>query len=956
MSITTTADFLVAQLPNINPPSARFGHTAVPINNSMFIFGGSTGSLLNDLWKYDLNTQTWSQASATGGPSARQEHASTSINNTLFILGGVTSSVRSNQFWQYNTTTQVWTQQANFNFSGISGATCVSLHNYIYVFGGIDNSLSAYNQVYQYNRLTNAWTALSVAGGVPEARQYHTAVIIGTDMLIFGGQASAPFLNDLWKFNILTQQWLQLSDGPPGRIVHTAVAIGSDMFIFGGRGPGSQIYGDTWKYNLPSNTWTQMNISSGPGARQSNAAAAIDGNMLIFGGYNGAKLNDLWDVYLKPVTLQLSDALSPTTVLSGDPYTIYWSLDVTNPPPFPPLFTAQKATGTLSHTIPSSYSGFLTESAPISDTTGIFPITITAKIPYFNFSISDTLYLTVVKEFGFKSFQVTPSPTAPSKAVIVSWEIQESAPLPAYQITILRPDSSTLLNAFYSDVSGSVSDLTPSSAGSYTYTAFAYSNTYSDFSDQATAGLQVTQVRLSDIVIITNPISISEPYQISWTTRIDNNQPNESVLVTVQVPEDEHGATANIFQASYQDGHVGSTTFIAPSALSDNYAITLTVIDQYGSSDIQTVLLTARSLVIDAGPDQTIDYGSSTILGLGLQDSDIIYTWIPSDTLDNPSLLHPVANPLVTTEYTVLAFRSDVNRHKSDSVTITVVAPIAFSDITITPNLTCALTPQPVQISWSITSSLPTPHYTITVRRPDQSLVWQSDYNNVLTGSATDLSPRTAGNIVYNLTVTRNDFGNLSGYGSDTLFTIEPQITAAILPDPTPTEDPYIIQWTATALGGQPSDILRVNITTPIESFVSDCFNNQTYQQIFTAPNYSSDTPVLITASYAPLSDCTVSDLLTLKTKKVAVLAGADRTINYGSSTILGVGLDESDIVYTWSPYDGLNTTDTLRPVASPLSDTTYTVIAFRSDVNRYTSDSVTITVVAPIHIEVSWL
>ena len=68
MSITTTADFLVAQLPNINPPSARFGHTAVPVNNSIFIFGGGTGSLLNDLWQYDLNTQKWSQPNSNGGP------------------------------------------------------------------------------------------------------------------------------------------------------------------------------------------------------------------------------------------------------------------------------------------------------------------------------------------------------------------------------------------------------------------------------------------------------------------------------------------------------------------------------------------------------------------------------------------------------------------------------------------------------------------------------------------------------------------------------------------------------------------------------------------------------------------------------------------------------------------------------------------------------------------------
>ncbi len=51
------------------PPSARHGHTAVmeTANGRMYVFGGrGAEGALNDCYKFDISTDTWSQVTTTG--------------------------------------------------------------------------------------------------------------------------------------------------------------------------------------------------------------------------------------------------------------------------------------------------------------------------------------------------------------------------------------------------------------------------------------------------------------------------------------------------------------------------------------------------------------------------------------------------------------------------------------------------------------------------------------------------------------------------------------------------------------------------------------------------------------------------------------------------------------------------------------------------------------------------
>lgn len=97
-----------------------------------------------------------------------------------------------------------------------------------------------------------------------------------------------------------------------------------------------------------------------------------------------------------------------------------------------------------------------------------------------------------------------------------------------------------------------------------------------------------------------------------------------------------------------------------------------------------TITVIANALVVDAGSDVTITQGSSVQLngsvtgGTGPYD----YSWTPTDWLSNPAIPDPMANPPVTTTYT-LTVTDNLGCYGSDDVTITVESAGFYVDLKI---------------------------------------------------------------------------------------------------------------------------------------------------------------------------------------------------------------------------------------------------------------------------------
>jgi hypothetical protein len=106
----------------------------------------------------------------------------------------------------------------------------------------------------------DTWTSTSFVS-VPAARQFHTAVWTGSEMIVWGGNTSSGFLNTGGRYSPATDSWISTSttNAPTGRWHHTAVWTGSEMIVWGERPVVSQTA--TWtraQDTIPRRTFGQL--------------------------------------------------------------------------------------------------------------------------------------------------------------------------------------------------------------------------------------------------------------------------------------------------------------------------------------------------------------------------------------------------------------------------------------------------------------------------------------------------------------------------------------------------------------------------------------------------------------------------------------------------------------------------------------------------------------------------
>lgn len=260
-----------------NKPGARQrGVTWVDASGNQWLFGGLYidsisfwAKYLNDLWKYDPNTDQWTFMKGDNGlnvpgvygirgvPSDENRPGGRSAcvswvdeDGNLWLFGGTGYNRGNygylNDLWKYNVTTNQWTWVHGDNAvdvptvygsKGIAAATNQP--------GGRTNSISWSD--------TNGNLWLFGGGGYTHDR-------------------TLGMLNDLWKYNVITNQWTWMK-GDSLTMVQTA--YGSLGVTSSANDPGSRAASITWTDNA--------------------------GNLLLFGGYyvkmpeySYVNLSDLW--------------------------------------------------------------------------------------------------------------------------------------------------------------------------------------------------------------------------------------------------------------------------------------------------------------------------------------------------------------------------------------------------------------------------------------------------------------------------------------------------------------------------------------------------------------------------------------------------------------------------------------------------------------------------------------
>lgn len=194
-----------------------------------------------------------------------------------------------------NSTTSTYSFTSIANYPGSAGGSTVqfSLNGYGYVGLG-DRGMTFYKTFYRYNPGTNTWTSLSDFPA-PARRNAISFVLNDTAYvgLGYGQNGSYGNFDDFWKYNVGSDTWTQLNDFPFSTEAGEAFVINSIAYVYD--------RGSIYKYNKTNDSWALYKSSSDfpdyAGYRLAPANFTIGNKFYVGLGYDDGDLKRLSDFY-----------------------------------------------------------------------------------------------------------------------------------------------------------------------------------------------------------------------------------------------------------------------------------------------------------------------------------------------------------------------------------------------------------------------------------------------------------------------------------------------------------------------------------------------------------------------------------------------------------------------------------------------------------------------------------
>lgn len=174
-------------------PTPRESHTATMVGHDrLVVFGGSgegDANYLNDLHILDLRTMRWSSPEPKGDvPVPRDSHSAVAIENKVFVYGGDCGDRYRGDVDIFNVDTMTWSKCVVQGPSpGVrAGHAAVTVGTKVFIIGGVGDK-QYYNDIWVIDTITCSWTQLEVRGQQPQGRFSHTAIVADSDIAIYGG-------------------------------------------------------------------------------------------------------------------------------------------------------------------------------------------------------------------------------------------------------------------------------------------------------------------------------------------------------------------------------------------------------------------------------------------------------------------------------------------------------------------------------------------------------------------------------------------------------------------------------------------------------------------------------------------------------------------------------------------------------------------------------------------------
>jgi gliding motility-associated-like protein len=422
-------------------------------------------------------------------------------------------------------------------------------------------------------------------------------------------------------------------------------------------------------------------------------------------------------------------------------------------------------------------------------------------------------------------------------------------------------------------------------------------------------------------------------YTINWYILPANTLIGTGPTITVTPP----------ISPQYYYAEVLSNACVAPAA----------------GTNTDTVVVLTNNVPVDAGVFSTFCIGSSVGLS-GTAPTGVNFSWSPSASLSDPTIINPLATPGGTTTYT-LSVTDGIGCVGSDTVTLaaSTITASAGANVSICLGSSTVLTATGGSFySWSPAIGLSNPAIANPVASPTATTTYTVTANQGLC-TATSLvtvtvnplplvdggaAPPICNGASENLSAT----GALSYVWSPGV-TLSSTIISNPISSPTTTTTYTVIGTDGNGCSASDSITVIVNPLPTIDAgaSISICPGTNTTLNAtggisyLWSPSGSLDNPAISNPIASPTSittytvvgtdasGCSSSDVVSISLSGIIVTASTSSTsICTGSSTSLSALGATS---YSWSPSGTLSSSTLANPIASPTSSTTYTVVGTSS-------------------------
>ncbi|KAL7259527.1 hypothetical protein ACSBR1_005423 [Camellia fascicularis] len=311
-------DQWIAPLVSGPRPKARYEHGAAVIDDKMYIFGGNqNGRYLNDLQVLDLRSWTWSRIEVKAEtvslespspvpmpPCAGHSLIPWGANKLLSLAGHTKDPSEYIQVKAFDLKTHTWSTLKTYGKPPVSrgGQSVTLVGSTLVIFGGQDAKRSLLNDLHILDLETMTWDEFDAVGVPPSPRSDHAAAVHAERyLLIFGGGSHATCFNDLHVLDLQAMEWSrppQQGEIPSPRAGHAGVTVGENWFIVGG-GDNRSGVSETVVLNMSTLVWSVVTTVQGriPLASEglSLAVSSYNGEdiLISFGGYNGRYNNEV---------------------------------------------------------------------------------------------------------------------------------------------------------------------------------------------------------------------------------------------------------------------------------------------------------------------------------------------------------------------------------------------------------------------------------------------------------------------------------------------------------------------------------------------------------------------------------------------------------------------------------------------------------------------------------------